>query len=131
MVKTRWIRAALPVAVALLVLAGCSLQPSSDLIGAWMSTSGSDTETLYFTTTNLLIVDTGTYNGGIDFSFESVCESSRHIKLSTLSGTGDFSGTQSGVTFYLLYELFGDMLYVGLDPYGYPTSAPLGPYIRQ
>ena len=95
-----------------------------------MSTSGSVTESLFFTADHLTIEDTGSINGTMTFSFDSVCESSGHIKLSLVSGTGDFLGMASDSKLFLLYEIQADTLYIGLDVYEYPTRANIGPYTR-
>ena len=123
-----WI--AVTVGAALLLLAGCSLRPSSYLIGDWVSSSGGDTETLTFTADGLYITNTGTYNGTIGFSFDSVCESAHHIKWNTTSTSGDFAGTPNGSKFYMVYELYGDSLYIGVGADSYPAVV-YGPHIRQ
>jgi hypothetical protein len=119
-------------ALAVLVLAGC--QPpggggGQDFVGSWTLSSGGLTENLNFSVSNLTITDSGPLVGTLSCSIQSYDVSAEHIKLSITSGTGLYIGITGD--FYILYNISGNTMRIGMSFTGYPAFVAFGPYIKQ
>jgi len=103
----------------------------AEFTGIWVLDAGFLIETLTITTTTFTLMDTGLVVGTMKCSITSYDENADHIKMSTTSVTGDFTGLPIGTVWYLTYSISGNELYYDMDPTGYPASALSGPYIKQ
>jgi hypothetical protein len=125
--RKRFLQGLLLAGLTLLLLAGCAFAPLS-ILGTWVRGPGD--ESVEFTLTKYTLTDL-TVGGTWECSIKQVDAGNQQIKMETTSTSGSLAGfSYEGQEWYLLYDVAGDTMYIGISTANYPTATPFGPYYK-